>query len=85
MREEKAEGMDVRWQGGPAGGMWTARAGEVGELGKMEAGKQGGGSRPPPPPGLERGKTPEELEQRQGRQSYKTVINHSYKMILKRD
>lgn len=50
MREEKAEGMDVRWQGGPAGGMWTARAGEVGELGKMEAGKQGGGSRPPPPP-----------------------------------
>lgn len=39
----------------------------------------------PPPPGLERGKTPEELEQRQGRQSYKTVINHSYKMILKRD
>lgn len=58
MRGEKAEGMGVRWQGGPAGGMWTARVGEVGELsGKDEGWKAGRGKQTPPPRAGERKNT----------------------------
>lgn len=49
MRGEKEEGMGVKWWGGPAGGMWTARAGEGRELSGKDGGwKAGRGKRTPP-------------------------------------
>lgn len=89
MRGEEEEGMGEKWRGGPAGGMWTERAGEQGRSvslgGRKEAGTQGEGSASPiPPPGLDREKNTRALRaEREQSRVLKTVVQQCFKMMMK--